>query len=225
MEQHFRDGDSLSLKEHFTDLKNPIRYHSVGKWFLFTTLITAILLIATMAIMLFFAWIKNTLPSNIKDILSFFGRIFGGFYLIVLLVTFYQSFILPKIIAGKILSFLRKYIPDATGIERKDTDTFFFNWKGNAMAISYKENVTEIVDARSPIGYRKKVDKYIKVSAATPIIDDYTPDDTTILEEGIKMVHTYNDAFVTFKKGKRFFQKDVTSALERLVKESAKHKP
>ena len=217
MEQHFRDGDSLSFKEHFTDLKNPIRYHSVGKWFLRTTQITAILLIATMAIMLFLAWINNALPSNNKDILLFFGRLFGGFYLIVLLVTFFQSFILPKIIAGRILSFLRKYIPDATGIERKDTDTFFFNWKGNAMAISYKENVTEIVDARSPIGYRKKVDKYIKVSAATPIIDD-TPDDTTILEEGIKMVHTYNGAVVTFKKGKRFFQKDVTSALEKLIK-------
>ena len=219
MEQHFRDGDSLSFKEHFKDLKNPIRYHSVGKWFLFTTLITAILLIATMAIMLFLAWINNALPSNNKDILLFFGRLSGGFYLIVLLVTFYQSFILPKVIAGRILSFLRKYIPDATGIERKDTDTFFFNWKGNAMTISYKENVTEIADARSPIRYRKKVDKYIKVSAATPIIDDYTPEDTTTLDEGIKMVHTYEGAFVTFKKGKRFFQKDVTSALERLMRD------
>ena len=229
MERHFFEGDSLSFKEYFKIWNNPVRFHSVLKWFVFITLKTSIFLIGVLAIMAFFAWIANSFPSNHQDILCFFGWLFAGVFILVWTISFYQSFILPKIIANRVLSFIREYLPQASGIEREEADTFFFNWRGNTMAISYKENVSKIADNRTRTGYRKVVDKYIKVSTIFFHEEDDFYDEPEVkrepLYEGINMVQTDFDVFVTFRKGKRFFQKDVTSALERLIKTSAQPTP
>ena len=233
MELHFLEGESLSFKEYLHVFYNPVRFRSIGRWFVFVTLKTSIVLMVLLVIMLLCAWIANTLPSNINEIIFFFGYLFGAIYLLVLTITFYNSFLLPKIITRRVLSFIGKYIPDTTDVVRLETEAFLFIWRDNPFIIAYNEDPPGVADDDSdPILYVKGKDKYLKISNAyfycyedepKDELEDELEDGSIIskkrISEGIYMVKTGFSTSVTFKKGQRFFQKEVRSALEQLLKE------
>ena len=237
MELHFLEGESLSFKEYLHVFYNPVRFRSIGRWFVFVILKISIVLMALLVIMLLCAWIANTLPSNINEIIFFFGYLFGAIYLLVLTITFYNSFLLPKIITRRVLSFIGKYLPDTTDVVRLETEAFLFIWRNNPFIIAYKEDPPGVADDDSdPILYVKGKDKYLEISDAyfyyykDELEDELEDEPEDKLEdgsmiskkrisEGIYMVKTGFSTSVTFKKGQRFFQKEVRSALEQLLKE------
>ncbi len=216
MKQRIIDGDSLRFREYFTSGKQIVRFHSVGKAFLYSSLKTTFVLVYFFLLSMAYAYFSKMLPERLHDFLLGYLVFSSIIYFCIWSLTFYHSFVLPRILAGRILSFLRIYLPDAEVIDRKWVDTFLIRWRDNALLIAYKENVEMVRE-------RKKVTKYIKIAAACSSDDKGERLRTaTVMEEeiadGIRLVQTEDDAYVTCTKGQRLYRKDVVTALEKMVR-------
>lgn len=219
MEQRFIKGDSISFKEYFLVWDNPVRFHSVGKWFIFCTLKTMIISISLVLIMLSLALLAGSLPKDLTKIVIFFSVIVSGLLILVWCVSFCNSFIVPIVLKRRITGFVKKYIPDATNLVQFDTDVWFFSWKGNCFSVAYKENITKVYRNNR---YGKSVSRYYKISTASSFGDylDWTMEMNELpLLRGITIVYTNVNIFARIKFRKDFFPKEISEALEALLKQ------
>lgn len=219
MEQQFIKGDSISFKEYFLVWDNPVRFHSVGKWFIFCTLKTMIISISLVLIMLSLALLAGSLPKDLTKIVIFFSVIVSGLLILVWCVSFCNSFIVPIVLKRRITGFVKKYIPDATNLVQFDTDVWFFSWKGHCFSISYKDNVTRYYRKNRPA---KIVSSYYKISKASSYgdyLDWKTETKELPLLEGITIVYTNVNIFARIKLRKKFFPKEISEALEALLEQ------
>lgn len=219
MEQRFIKGDSISFKEYFLVWDNPVRFHSIGKWFIFCTLKTMIISISLVLIMLSLALLTGSLPKDLTKIVIFFSVIVSGLLILVWCVSFCNSFIVPIVLKRRITGFVKKYIPDATNLVQFDTDVWFFSWKGHCFSISYKDNVTRYYRKNRPA---KIVSSYYKISKASSYgdyLDWKTETKVLPLLEGITIVYTNVNIFARIKLRKKFFPKEISEALEALLEQ------
>ncbi len=219
MEQRFIKGDNLGFKGYLHVWDNPVRFHSVGKWFIFCTLKTICFCAPFVLIMLLLGYLAGSLPKDITEIVKFFSFIVSGLLVLVWCASFCNSFIIPLVLKRRIPEFAKRYIPEATDLEQFDTDVWFFSWKGHRFSIAYKNNVTRIYRKNRPA---KKVSRYYKISTASSF-GDYLDWNTEIkespLSDGITIVYTNVNIFARIKFRKKFFPKEISEALETLLKQ------
>lgn len=224
MEQHFIVGDDLGFWEYLKVFHNPVRFRSVGKWFIFCTLKTLAIILALAAVMLTMAALAKKIPENPKDMISFFSVIAGCTLLLVWPFSFYNSFVAPKVFEKRIFSFLSNYLPDAVKLEKLATDTYFFVWNNTPLAIAYKNSVNYEPWPSNPTRLRKVVHKYIKISTVYSYSDDDSwdndPSSIEPLSEGIDLAFTDFEVYARFVYGMEFLPSDVTTAIKKLISTS-----
>ena len=131
MEQRFIKGDNIGFKEYLLVWDNPVRFHSVGKWFVFCTLKTMIICVPLVLIMLLLGLLAGSLPNDLSEIVKFFSLIIFGILVLAWCISFCNAFIVPIVLKRRIPGFVKRYIPEATNLVQFDTDVWFFSWKGN----------------------------------------------------------------------------------------------
>ena len=222
MEQHFIDGDSLSFKDYLWNLIHPVRFHKIGKLFVFSTLKTICYCIPFMLFMLLCAYFSgSTAKEEPRQIVWFFSVLLLFCLLAVWAVSLHHSFIAPVTIKRKVTRFVRECIPDATNLTRYDTDTWRFEWKGQTFFICYR-NYQEI---------GRKAERYFKIVTASCVaMLDYrgTPDQEEYLQDGLSVLlwdctedeDTKKDieGFACVQYKTKFFPEEITEALETLLK-------
>lgn len=218
MEQRFIDGDNLSFKEYFLDWKNLVRFHKLGKWFIFCSLKAIAILVPVVLVMTLAALLAGTLPKDISEIVRFFSYISIGFLIFAWCASFYESFIVPRILKRRVPGFVKRYLPEAVDLTQFDTDVWFFTWKKHCFSIAYKDNYTMDREANL-LGL--KVSRYYKISPASSF-GDYLNWEIEVKErpltDGITLVTTNVNVFARIKSRKKFFPNEIENALDALLK-------
>lgn len=218
MEQRFIDGDNLSFKEYFLDWKNLVRFHKLGKWFIFCSLKAIAILVPVVLVMTLAALLAGTLPKDISEIVRFFSYISIGFLIFAWCASFYESFIVPRILKRRVPGFVKRYLPEAVDLTQFDTDVWFFTWKKHCFSIAYKDNYTMDREANL-LGL--KVSRYYKISPASSF-GDYLNWEIEVkerpLSDGITLVTTNVNVFARIKSRKKFFPNEIENALDALLK-------
>ena len=229
MEEHFIEGDTLSFKEYLKILPyRLVRFHSFGKWFVFSTLLAIIYTIPFALILLLLGLVLGIIPENPAKMLVLLEVILVFLPITVWGVTFYFSFIAPATVKRKVTRFVRKCIPEASKLTQHDTDTWFFKWKGHDFAIIYKTNPVRVEKNGQP---RIKYFRYFKILFA-PSYEKYLEGGTykgrESLKEGLSLIfgdgcaapdkekETIVYALADYKK--KFSPEDISEALEALLK-------
>lgn len=218
MEQRFIDGDNLSFKKYFLDWKNLVRFHKLGKWFIFCSLKAIAILVPVVLVMTLAALLAGTLPKDISEIVRFFSYISIGFLIFAWCASFYESFIVPRILKRRVPGFVKRYLPEALDLTQFDTDVWFFTWKKHCFSIAYKDNYTMDREANL-LGL--KVSRYYKISPASSF-GDYLNWEIEVkerpLSDGITLVTTNVNVFARIKSRKKFFPNEIENALDALLK-------
>ena len=216
MEYRFIEGDNLSFKEYFLIMRNPVRFYKPGKWFIFSSLKTIIVLIPLMLIMALLGLLAGILPKDVSEILRFFSYISLVVLFFAWCITFYHSFIAPAILKRRIPGFVKRYIPEAEDLTQFDTDVWFFTWKKHYFSIAYKVIITTFQKG-SRVG---RYSRYYKISPASSY-SDYLNWNIEVKErplmDGVTLVLTNVNVFARIKSGKKFSPNEIEAALEALL--------
>ena len=227
METVFIEGDSLSFKEYQKSLLQPVRFRSFGKWFVFSTLLAIIYCIPIVLIMLLLGLLLGIIPEDPAKMLVLLEVVLVFLPITVWGVTFYFSFIAPATVKRRITRFVRKRIPEASALTERNTDTWFFKWRGHDFAIIYKTNPVRVEKNGQP---RIKYFRYFKILSA-PSYEKYLAGGTykgrESLKEGLSLIFGDGCAapdkeketivFVYVEYKKKFSPKDISKALETLL--------
>ena len=221
MKQRLVNGDGLNFKDYLKLWNHPVCFRSVGKWFLFSTLKTLIIVIPFIMIMSLLALLAHSVPENPADMLRFFAGIIAFALVFFWIISFYNSFILPDIFEKRIKSFLDNYIPSAVDINKEELDVWTFKWKDTPLAITYKQR--EQYDRWENHGTRlkKTTIKYFMVSDAfsyDDTLDSMEDTGTEVpLSEGITIGTTPFENYLVFRFPEKYQKEDVIKALQKLI--------
>lgn len=219
MELKFIEGDNLGFKEYFLIWRNPVRFRKLGKWLIFCSLKAIAILVPLMLVITLLGLLAGPLPKDIKEILRFFSYTIPVVLIGAWCVSFCLSFIFPAILKRRVPGFVKRYIPEAKGLEQFDTDVWFFTWKKHWFSIAYKVNVTTFQRGEG-VRAGNRYSRYFKVSPALSF-GDYLDWDIEVKErplmDGITLVHTNVNVFARIKSGKKFFPNEIENALDALL--------
>lgn len=218
MEPRFIDGDNLSLKKYFLIWKDSVRFHKLGKWFIFCSLKAIATLVPVVLVMTLAGLLAGTLPKDISEIVRFFSYITIGVLIFAWCASFYESFIVPVILKRRIPGFVKMYLPEAVDLTQFDTDVWFFTWKKHCFSIAYKVKYT--LDREANLA-GLKCSRYYKISPALSY-GDYLDWKIEVkerpLSDGITLVTTNVNVFARIKFRKKFFPNEIENALDALLK-------
>lgn len=216
MEQRYINSDGIGFKDYLRIWNNPVRFHSIGKWFLFCTLKAVIITIPFILIMSLLGLLAGTFPKNPFEAIKFFAALTALFLAVAWVASFYNSFIAPFFIKRKVISFIEKYIPDAKDLTQADTDLWFFLWNNRYYSIAFKEDVNLKYNGRRS---GLSILKYIKIALASSK-EDYVDWDVIIkaypVVDGIDIVLTNVNYFARFLNKKKYSERDIYEALNSL---------
>ncbi len=217
MELRYIKGDDISFKEYLKNSGHRFYFSNKRKWFVFSTLKAVI---RVFALLVFILLLSLLFSDNIRYTFKIITTIFSGILFICLLyswfITYYSSWIEPKIIKKRTHQFINSYLPDATGLTQAEIDSWHFVWRNTNYTIASKTDI-----ARALTGYT--VQLYYKIEIAS---SDVVPSVSNsiqkeeVVSKGIDIVFTDDNCFARINSSRKYTPNEITEALQILLQKN-----